>query len=281
MSLGAKRLFSKFAYATAAAQHATIDISGCELHPDAKTHGGFGIRTIQQSGRDVGNAQITIFPKDSNFYLNKNHAWTVECWVRPEHLSSGGQPAAPQAPSGVHNLGPYTEGPDWRILIVHTSRLADDTRNQFVINNQFGQTIPPHASYGTDGTPRFRTRYENSSLGHAAAFPDANPNTSTHIAAVSTGTGFLKWFINGSEGTFSGYNQTYTYTGLNRNVALGLYEETNNVGFPTFNLYFDEIRISNTARYLANFTPQTTPFTPDKNVLALFHLENNTNDSSF
>lgn len=275
MALGAKRLFSKFEYATAAAQHATIDILGCELFANALSHGQGVLSTTQQSGRDVGNAQITIFPKDTNFYLNRNHAWTVECLVSTNLISSGGQPPAPQAPSGVHNLGGgSTEGPDWRILIVHPSRVGDDTRNQTVI--QSGGI--PHASYGTDGTPRIRTRYENSSLGHATG---PISNTGTHVAAVSTGTGLLKWFVNGGEGTFSGYSQTYTYTGLNRNVSLGLYEETNNVGFPTSRLFFDEVRISNTARYLTSFTPQTTPFTPDKNVLALFHFENNTNDSSF
>jgi len=275
MPLGSKR-FLQFEYPTAAAQHATIDISGCQLSSDAAKFGTYGLKTLQETSssqyRDVGNAQITIYPKDTSFYLNKNFAWTVECWVRAKNLL---------VPNGVHNIGPYTEGPDWRILIVHPSRLADDTRNQFVINRYFYLNDPvqvPHASIGTDGTPRFRTRYENSSLGNQTSITDG---TSYHIAAVSTGAGILKWFINGSEGTFSGYSQTYTYAGENRNVSLGLYEQTYGASPSGFSLYFDDVRISNIARYTSNFTAPTNPFTPDKNTLAIFHLENNTNDSSF
>lgn len=273
MPFGSKR-FLQFEYPTAAAQHATIDISGCQLSSDAAKFGTYGLKTLQQNSgsnyRDVGNAQITIYPKDTGFYLNKNYAWTVECWVRAKIVGGG------SFPGGVYTLGPYTEGPDWRILIVHPSRLADDTKNEFVITNTSGQ--PPHASIGTDGTPRIRTRYENSSLGNIQTISNGE---SYHIAAVSTGAGILKWFVNGSEGKFSGYNQTYTYTGENRNVSLGLYEETYGASPSGFSLYFDDVRISNIARYTSNFTPPTTPFTPDKNTLAIFRFENNTNDSSF
>lgn len=281
MPFGSKRFFSKFSYDTAAAQHATIDISGCELSSDAAKFGTYGLKTLQQTSgsnkRDIGNAQITIYPKDTSFYLNKNYAWTVECWVRAKFL----QGVENYFPSGVYNLGPYTEGPNWRILIVHPSRLADDTRNQFVMNRNFYLNDPvqvPYAAIGSDGTGNFRTVYENSSLGNTYSITNGQ---SYHIAAVSTGTGILKWFVDGYEGKFSGYNQTYTYTGLNRNVSLGLYEETYGASPSGFSLYFDDVRISNIARYSSNFTPPTNPFTPDKNVLAIFRFENNTNDSSF
>ncbi|WP_309719070.1 LamG-like jellyroll fold domain-containing protein, partial [Armatimonas sp.] len=36
--------------------------------------------------------------------------------------------------------------------------------------------------------------------------------------------------------------------------------------------YYDEFRLSNTARYSSNFTPSKTPFTTDANTVALYHL---------
>jgi hypothetical protein len=49
-------------------------------------------------------------------------------------------------------------------------------------------------------------------------------------------------------------------------------------GFPDsfFQGVLDEARISNVVRYSANFTPPTTPFTPDANTLALWHFDEGT-----
>ena len=40
-----------------------------------------------------------------------------------------------------------------------------------------------------------------------------------------------------------------------------------------FSGFMDESRISSSARYTANFTPSTTPFTPDKDTLMLMHMD--------
>jgi hypothetical protein len=42
---------------------------------------------------------------------------------------------------------------------------------------------------------------------------------------------------------------------------------------PTFSGYMDEFRISDEARYLANFTPPSSAFTPDGNTTDLYHFD--------
>jgi hypothetical protein len=42
---------------------------------------------------------------------------------------------------------------------------------------------------------------------------------------------------------------------------------------PTFSGYMDEFRISNDARYTTNYTPPSSPFTPDGNTTDLYHFD--------
>jgi hypothetical protein len=44
-------------------------------------------------------------------------------------------------------------------------------------------------------------------------------------------------------------------------------------GFPSFNGFLDELRLSTTIRYNGNFTRPTGPFTPDADTAALYHFD--------
>jgi len=90
-----------------------------------------------------------------------------------------------------------------------------------------------------------------------------------HVAMVKNSTGVKAFFngdelttVNNSSGSFSADK------GWNDVSFIGRYANNLNA-----NGHIDEVRISNTARYTANFTPSTTPFQNDDNTLLLLHMD--------
>jgi hypothetical protein len=97
-----------------------------------------------------------------------------------------------------------------------------------------------------------------------------------HVALVSDGSGGINWWMAGSRKISP--EPTFSYTGDRKACAFG-FRGTRNSDGPA--VVFDEIRISNIARYSgASITQPTSAFTPDENTIALFHCENNLTDSS-
>ena len=91
-----------------------------------------------------------------------------------------------------------------------------------------------------------------------------NASTWIHLAVVRSGS-TLKMYANGSE-IYSGSNSTnYGFAGEIQIGASG--------GTTYMNGWLDEIRVSNSARYTAGFTPSTTPFQNDSNTLLLLHMD--------
>jgi hypothetical protein len=115
----------------------------------------------------------------------------------------------------------------------------------------------------TNGTLRmFRQNYTPASTASLSA------NTWHHIAIIID-TNIQKLYIDGNlqiNDTDSAYvsnsSQKYFYIGWSGITALG----------PTTG-HIDEFRISNTARYTANFTAPTAPFQNDANTLLLIHAD--------
>ena len=123
-------------------------------------------------------------------------------------------------------------------------------------------------------------RIENGKLewsnGTAWATASTTVTTNTwHHAAVSRSSGTLKIFLDGVED----YSATQTVNmDENRPLHIGAIVPTSS---DTFQGYIDEVRVSNTARYTAGFTPPTEPFQNDANTLLLLHMDGTDGSTTF
>ena len=89
-------------------------------------------------------------------------------------------------------------------------------------------------------------------------------NQWVHMAFVRA-SGVIKIYVNGVSQTLTtNTNPNADLTDIAAALRIGDYNGGNNL-----NGYLDEIRISNTARYTENFTPDTTAFTSDSNTMLL------------
>ena len=96
-------------------------------------------------------------------------------------------------------------------------------------------------------------------------------NTWYHVA-LSRSSGVTKLFLNGTQ-EGSNWTDSNTYSARNAYIGSAFNAAASWTG------YIDEVRISNTARYTANFTAPTTAFSYDANTLLLLHM-NGTNAST-
>lgn len=94
-------------------------------------------------------------------------------------------------------------------------------------------------------------------------------NAWNHVAVTrSTSDGKLHCWINGTQiGT--GVTDATSFT-ANTGAALGSYQDTPST---FWNGWMKEVRISNSARYTANFTPSTTQYTSDSSTKLLLHFD--------
>jgi hypothetical protein len=99
-----------------------------------------------------------------------------------------------------------------------------------------------------------------------------------HLAFVRNGTS-VKLYVNGVE-------EASNTLSANFNIDVGDTTDSwvGGTAFGTdsyYNGYIDELRVSNTARYTANFTPSTTPFQNDANTLLLLHMDGTDGSTAF
>lgn len=92
-------------------------------------------------------------------------------------------------------------------------------------------------------------------------------NAWTHVAVVRESNNDVKLYANGTyQGKYTS-NTNFSST----TMRFGGYTDSQSAGNVPSG-YVDEIRLSSTARYTGNFTPQTYQFTPDANTIHLWHF---------
>lgn len=91
-------------------------------------------------------------------------------------------------------------------------------------------------------------------------------NTWYHIAVSRSGTS-TKLFLSGTQ-VGSTYTDTNNY--LDQKITIGARESD---GLNCLSGYIDELRVSTTARYTANFTEPSTNFSNDASTVLLLHFE--------
>jgi hypothetical protein len=106
-----------------------------------------------------------------------------------------------------------------------------------------------------------------------------------HVAVTRRTTGGMALFVDGQpDGSTTGAAGDASYRdGRNINgntwdpyIVLGAEKHDAGSAYPSFDGWLDELRISNTVRYTAAFTPPAAPFTTDGGTMALYHFDEGT-----
>ena len=151
--------------------------------------------------------------------------------------------------------------------------------DRYVIGSSTGSFGSGSLGLGTKGSGTAVLRfYVNDSGGDIVEDSTAmSLNTWYHYALVRSGTTFTLYRDGTSvdTGTYAGSINFSNTGGLI--IGQAAWVLTGSYGLPG---HIDELRISNTARYTAGFTPSTTPFVNDDNTLLLLHM-NGTDGSTF
>lgn len=132
----------------------------------------------------------------------------------------------------------------------------------FDLRSAGGTEVKPLIYCGSDGVLYY---YVN---GAARITGSALSATTWYHITVSRASGSTKMFVNGTQvgSTYSDSNNYGTTV-----VSIGI--ASWNTAFNALNGHVDEIRVSNSARYTANFTTPTQPFVNDANTLLLIHAD--------
>jgi hypothetical protein len=132
-----------------------------------------------------------------------------------------------------------------------------------------GTEVKPVVYCGSDGVIYYYVNGATAITGNTLS-----ANTWYHIA-LSRSSGVTKLFRDGTQ-IGSNYTDTNNYPATVVSIGIASW----NTSFNALNGYVDEVRISNSARYTAAFTPSTVPFVNDDNTLLLIHA-NGTNATTF
>jgi hypothetical protein len=172
---------------------------------------------------------------NSNDYNFGSNAFTVEGWVRAANFTN--------SPSimGMATIGQFD---GWNLQFGSDGKLYMEYRN----------SDSPSSITIQVGTAAFST------------------NTWGHFAFVRSGNTIYA-FKDGSLSQSASLTWSIGTSTANLIIGDGYGINTSWSASTDFNGHMDEIRISNTARYTAAFTPSTTPFQNDDNTVLLLHCD--------
>jgi hypothetical protein len=180
-----------------------------------------------------GTGDYVMSPAGSHFDFGTGD-FTIEYWIRFNAINTLYVPIALRPTSGIGN------GQWWCEI------QAGDNKMYWGFKNQAGTTF--YANFPVIGTAMTTGSFH-------------------HIAVVKNGstlTQYLNGTANGNVGT--GLSGSFGISTSDLWIGAG-------AGAYSVNGWLDEIRISNTARYTANFTAPTTPFVNDSNTVLLIHAD--------
>jgi len=187
--------------------------------------------------------------------------------------------------SGDDNLAIDKDAYDWTVFNDHTNS-NNYTIECWIRSTNVSTTNAIFGTRNSDATNNWdleiRTNNGNGTLrwfnGNSELYYSSggvvSANTWHHIAAVIEGAD-LTVYVDGTAEITQTRTDSNTTGGTDFFIGKG--------GFPTLNKFYgniDEFRISDTARYTANFTPSTTPFQNDESTLLLLHMDG-TDGSTF
>jgi hypothetical protein len=139
--------------------------------------------------------------------------------------------------------------------------------------NGDGAYVSILASFGTTGTIAL---YSSAATRLVTATNALTLNQWNSVALVRS-SAVTKIYINGNQ---SGTNYADTTNYLSGGFLIGANDFLQTGALPVTG-FLDEIRVSNIARYTANYTPATQPFLTDANTLFLMHCDGANNSTTF
>jgi hypothetical protein len=220
----------------------------------------YSLRFYGNGINDIDRVKIPVTANNASLPVNIGASdFTIEFWLR----------FAPNE----NNSGTCTEGTDTWIygnIIFDRDIFGTPDYGDFGIS-LYGNRIAFGVHNGSSGT----TICSNTTL---------SANTWHHVAVTRATSGAMRIYINGQlsrqangpSGNIA-YRVGRSITGNYVNepyIVIGAekhdYHPSN---YPSFSGWIDEVRLSNTLRYPANFTLLLAPFTPDANTVGLYHFD--------
>lgn len=172
-----------------------------------------------------------------------NSNWTIEGWVNLDNATFSGYQYGINIPTGGVNFRGFGSANSALIEYYFTDKAGANAVNwNGNLNGSAGSTFP---------------------------------GTFYHFALVHYNDVFTIYGNGISVSARSGYTANYNLFGASTSSL------NTTIGTNTFAGYFDELRISNVARYQGNFTPATSAFTNDSNTLMLYKFDGTNGSQAF